>query len=79
MDLISISSKLLQTKLKAHGINIGLNMGGKAAGGSVPEHIHFHVIPRWFGDTNFLSIVSETKVITLDLNNVYEELYTALL
>ena len=77
MELIATSSTLLQHVLKADGINAGLNMGGQAAGGSIPEHIHMHVIPRWFGDTNFLSIVAETKVITLDLNNVYQELYEA--
>lgn len=77
MNLIALSANLLQKVLKAHGINTGLNMGGKAAGGSVPEHIHIHVIPRWLGDTNFLAIIAETKVITLDLPMVYQELYEA--
>jgi ATP adenylyltransferase len=77
MELVTRSSTILQHTLKAHGINIGLNMGGKAAGGSIPEHIHIHVIPRWFGDTNFLAIVSETKVITLDLHSIYRQLHVA--
>ncbi len=64
---------LLQT-LKADGINMGLNIGGKAAGGTIPEHLHMHVLPRFHGDTNFLPLLSDTKQISLNLVEVYKRL-----
>jgi ATP adenylyltransferase len=44
------------------GFNVGLNLG-KSAGGSLAEHLHMHVVPRWSGDANFITIVGETKVV----------------
>ncbi len=65
---------ILKRELGADGINMGLNIGGKAAGGTIPEHLHLHVLPRFMGDTNFLPLLSNTKQISLDLVDLYHHL-----
>ncbi|GAB7090897.1 HIT domain-containing protein [Halorubrum luteum] len=62
--------------LNPDGINTGTNLGGEAAGGSV-DHLHTHVVPRWTGDTNFMPVVGETKVIVEGLERTYEHLHAA--
>jgi len=59
------------------GYNVGLNLGGSAAGGSIDDHLHTHVVPRWEGDNNFMAVVSETKVIVEALEDSYERLHDA--
>lgn len=76
MQLISLSIEALTRVLKPQGFNIGVNMG-QVAGGSVDSHIHFHVVPRWDGDTNFFPVISDTKVISNDMNRAYKELRDA--
>ena len=51
-------------------MNIGINLGSHAGAG-LPEHLHYHIIPRWSGDTNFLPLIAETKVISMSLDHVY--------
>lgn len=75
-DLISVvrfSIKVLDEAMKPHGYNVGINIG-RVAGAGLPEHIHFHVIPRWNGDTSFISIVSDTKVISQSMEDIFEKL-----
>ncbi|MFO7570593.1 MAG: HIT domain-containing protein, partial [Smithellaceae bacterium] len=55
-DLLDVSVKVLREAMNPHGFNVGMNLG-KAAGAGVEEHVHLHVIPRWEGDTNFMSVV----------------------
>jgi len=55
------------------GFNIGANLG-RAAGAGVPGHIHYHVLPRWNGDTNFLPVISEVKVISESITDTYNKL-----
>jgi ATP adenylyltransferase len=59
------------------GCNAGLNLGGDAAGGSIDDHLHTHVVPRWAGDTNFMPVVSDTSVIVQALEDTYDALHDA--
>lgn len=68
------ASDILQKTLHADGVNIGMNIGGYAAGGTIPEHIHMHVLPRFKGDTNFLPLLADTKQVSRDLDSLYAHL-----
>ncbi|MCS6965527.1 MAG: HIT domain-containing protein [Candidatus Kapabacteria bacterium] len=66
-------TEVLRRTLAPHGFNIGLNIG-RAAGAGLPEHLHVHVVPRWHGDTNFLPVTADVKVVSHALEDVYEQL-----
>lgn len=55
-------TKIIKNKFKPHGFNLGMNLG-RVAGAGVDSHLHYHLVPRWNGDTSFISILSDTKVI----------------
>lgn len=71
------SAQILTKKLRCDGLNIGLNLGGLVAGGSIPEHIHMHVVPRWHGDTSFMVTTDDVKILSFDFRQTYEELKKA--
>ena len=66
MDEILLAEKVLQKIYSPHGFNIGANLG-RAGGAGIEDHIHFHIVPRWNGDTNFMPAIGEVKVISQDL------------
>ena len=65
-EMVRSTVVVLKKVYQPQGINIGLNLG-KAAGAGLPEHIHYHIIPRWAGDLNFFPLVAESKVVAEDL------------
>ncbi len=68
--------RLLSRTLKPHGFNIGMNLGLEGGAG-IPGHVHVHIVPRWRGDTNFMPVVSGTKVISQSLEDVRKALVDA--
>jgi ATP adenylyltransferase len=62
MTTTSDSVEILKQAMSPHGFNIGINLG-QVAGAGVPGHVHMHVVPRWGGDTNFMAVVGQTKVL----------------
>jgi len=73
MTLLQTSIVTLRNLLNPEGFNVGINMG-EIAGAGVADHIHMHVVPRWGGDTNFMPVLSETKVINEELEETYDTL-----
>ena len=73
LKLVISSQELLNKVLSPQGYNIGINVG-EAAGAGVVDHIHIHIIPRWAGDTNFMPVIGETKVMPESLESVYKSL-----
>jgi len=73
MKLSQESMSILRDLMNADGFNLGLNVG-KAAGAGIEEHLHFHVVPRWNGDNNFMPSVGNTKVIVQGLEDTYDML-----
>jgi ATP adenylyltransferase len=77
-EMMAFTQKLegvLRELYRPDGINLGMNVG-KAAGAGVAGHIHMHVLPRWFGDTNFMTAVGETRVLPEDLATTYRKIKT---
>src|SRR5260221_4770703 len=71
MELTARCTTVLKDIYKPQGFNIGVNIG-EAAGAGVKEHVHIHVVPRWMGDTNFMSSVGETRVLPESLEGTYK-------
>jgi ATP adenylyltransferase len=79
-EMISLSQKMervLRQVYSPDGINLGMNIG-RAAGAGVAGHIHMHVLPRWVGDTNFMTVAGESRILPEGLEETYQKLSTAL-
>jgi ATP adenylyltransferase len=63
--------EVLDELIHPDGYNIGLNLGG-AAGAGLPGHLHWHIVPRWHGDTSFMPVLADTKVIVQSLDSLYD-------
>ena len=74
-DLLKASTQVLKSSLHPHGFNIGMNIG--KVGGAGEDHLHIHSVPRWTGDTNFMPVIGETKIIPEYLEKTYQKLHSA--
>ena len=73
IELAKRAQTALEAEYHPNGFNIGMNLG-KPAGAGVPDHLHMHVVPRWNGDTNFMPVTAETKVLPETLDQTYDRL-----
>ena len=78
MEFVRLTTKAMKKALNPHGFNIGMNVGSMAGAG-IADHLHMHIVPRWQGDTNFMPVVSETRVISEHIESTYNKLRTAIL
>jgi ATP adenylyltransferase len=74
---VRLAIRLLRMTCHPDGFNFGANLG-KVSGAGIAEHVHFHVVPRWNGDTNFMSVLDDTKVISEDMHETYRKFREAL-
>jgi ATP adenylyltransferase len=75
-ELLARAQQALHECLNPHGYNIGMNLG-RASGAGIADHLHYHIVPRWTGDSNFMSVVSDTKVISESLVDTWRRLKAA--
>jgi ATP adenylyltransferase len=75
-SLATHAQRLLREVMKAQGFNVGLNLG-ECAGAGVPNHLHLHIVPRWSGDTNFMPVLSGTRMLSEGLTALYQKLTDA--
>lgn len=73
MKLINLGCEILNDSLSPHGFNIGANIG-RCSGAGIEHHIHFHIVPRWNGDTNFMPVLNEVKVISEFMDETFGKL-----
>jgi ATP adenylyltransferase len=78
MDWLHKITGALRKISRPDGFNIGANVG-RTAGAGIDQHLHFHVVPRWNGDTNFMPVLDDTKIISEDMRETFEKLRRALI
>ena len=77
LEGLILSKALLEKTMKPDGFNMGLNLG-RVAGAGLLDHLHFHIVPRWDGDTNFMPVLADTKIMPQHLSDLYVILKKAL-
>ncbi|HBX23064.1 MAG TPA: HIT domain-containing protein [Desulfotomaculum sp.] len=80
-ELFAVTSKMVGLHRKAfnpHGFNVGINLG-KVAGAGIPGHLHIHIVPRWEGDNNFMSVLGDVRVISEALDHTFDKLKEAMM
>ncbi len=75
--LIQLAVKALTNVMQPDSFNIGMNLG-RVAGAGIADHLHYHIVPRWNGDTNFMPVISDTKVVSEALDKTYDKLLQAI-
>lgn len=73
MRILAKCSEIVKQTMQSDGLNIGMNLG-KVAGAGIDDHLHFHIVPRWNGDTNFMPVLGHTKVISQALYETWDAL-----
>ncbi len=76
-SFLELGVNALNEAIKPHGFNIGANLG-RVAGAGIEDHLHFHIVPRWNGDTNFMPVLNDVKVISEEMGRTYEKLKKAI-
>lgn len=71
--LLQRAQSALEHTMSPHGFNLGMNLG-RASGAGIADHLHYHIVPRWTGDSNFMSVVSDTKIMSEGLPETYRRL-----
>lgn len=71
--LVQKSVKVLKEQFGVHGVNIGMNLG-EHAGAGIANHVHYHIVPRWPRDTNFITAIGDVRVYSTDFEDVYQKL-----
>jgi ATP adenylyltransferase len=74
MELTKLSTERISDVMRPEGFNTGLNIG-RAAGAGIDEHLHMHIVPRWVGDSSFMALAEETRVIPEHLRETYDKLH----
>ena len=74
VELLQASQRALQQLIKPHAFNLGMNLG-RTAGAGIDDHFHWHIVPRWDGDTNFLPVLSDVKLVSEDMQRLWRELH----
>lgn len=76
MKLVNLSIKAIRISMNPDGFNLGINLG-RVAGAGIAEHLHFHVVPRWSGDTSFMPVLADVQVLPEALEESYEKIRRA--
>ena len=72
-EFVQKSVEVLKSKFGAKGVNIGMNLGS-VAGAGIEEHVHYHIVPRWQKDTNFITSIANTRVYSTDFEKIFKKL-----
>ena len=73
MHLVKKTVTVIRKTINPHSFNLGMNLG-EGSGAGIPEHLHMHIVPRWNGDTSFMMVLGQTKVVSVPLEPVFERI-----